>query len=229
VAGRPRRNRARHSTLGRTDLTITVRSCDVRLRLGMAGLTIETTLDADLLAAVHAETVNFAYTSFFQPDSTPPSVEQHRLTWIDRLSDPTATAFVARSEGEPLGTVLIRADPDFEGEGQIVGLHVLPTSWGRGIGAALHDHALLALHQGGHRKAGLWVIDQNARARAMYDSRGWMLVPGVVLHIYGITEVRYRRALAGRNELEGPLRPTNSRFAMTGPGMCAGRPEDSCT
>ena len=92
----------------------------------MAGLTIETTVDADLLARVHAGTVNLAYAQFFPSDSIPPSVEQHRLTWIERLTDPTATAFVARCHGEPLGTVLIRADPDFEGEGQIVGLHVLP-------------------------------------------------------------------------------------------------------
>jgi ribosomal protein S18 acetylase RimI-like enzyme len=163
----------------------------------MAGLTIETTLDADLLAALHAETVNFAYAQFFPSGSVSPSVEQHRLTWIERLSDPTASAFVARRNGESLGTVLIRADPDFDGEGQIVGLHVLPALWRRGVGAALHDHALLALHRGGYRHAGLWVIAQNDRARAMYDSRGWLILPGVELHVDGITEVRYRRSLAG--------------------------------
>jgi ribosomal protein S18 acetylase RimI-like enzyme len=163
----------------------------------MVGLTIETTLDADLLAAVHAETVNFAYSRFFPSGSVPPSVEQHRLTWVERLSDPTATAFVARCDGKSLGTVLIRADPDFDGDGQIVGLHVLPAFWRRGVGAALHDHALLALRRGGYRQAGLWVIAQNDQARAMYDSRGWLIVPAVELHVDGIAEVRYRRSLAG--------------------------------
>jgi ribosomal protein S18 acetylase RimI-like enzyme len=162
----------------------------------MVGVTIETTLDAELLAAVHAETVNFAYARFFPSGSVPPSVEHHRLTWIERLSDPTATAFVARRNGDVLGTVLIRQDPDFEDEGQIVGLHVLPALWRHGIGTALHDHALLALQRAGYRHVGLWVIAQNDRARAMYDSRGWLIVPALELHVDGIIEVRYRRSLA---------------------------------
>jgi ribosomal protein S18 acetylase RimI-like enzyme len=159
-------------------------------------LTIETTFDANLLAAVHADTVNFAYSQFFPPDAVSPSVEEHRLTWIERLCDPTAKAFVARRHGEPLGTVLIRADPDFEAEGQIVGLHVLPAVWRQGVGGALHDHALVALRERGYRKAGLWVIAQNNRARALYDSRGWLIVPGVELHVHGNTEVRYRHNVA---------------------------------
>ncbi len=162
----------------------------------MDGLTVETTIDADLLAAVHAETVNFAYASFFPPASASPSIGQHRATWVDRLADPTSTAFVACHQREPVGTVMIRADPDFHGVGQIVGLHVIPSSWGRGIGGALHDHSLLALQAGGYRHAGLWVIAQNKRARELYDSRGWVIVPGVELDVHGITEVRYRRVLA---------------------------------
>jgi ribosomal protein S18 acetylase RimI-like enzyme len=165
--------------------------------LSIANLTIETTLDAVLLARVHGETVNHAYKGFFPPDSVAPSIDEHLMTWIERLSDPSATAFVARPDGESLGTVLIRADPDFGGEGQIVGLHVLPRAWRRGIGTALHDHALRALHRSGFQYVGLWVIAENHPARAMYDSRGWSVVPEVELQIYGITEVRYRYFFAG--------------------------------
>jgi GNAT superfamily N-acetyltransferase len=68
---------------------------------------------------------------------------------------------------------MTRTDPKF-GEGEIVGLHVLPSEWGQRIGSALHDAALAMLSGEGHRTAGLWVIAANQRARRMYERRGWL-------------------------------------------------------
>jgi ribosomal protein S18 acetylase RimI-like enzyme len=161
----------------------------------VTGPVIEPTSDVDLLAAIHVETVNVAYDGWFPPGAVPPTVEEHRETWAGRLSDPTATAFIARLGEHPVGSVLVRADPDMQRTGQIVGLHVRPTCWRRGVGAALHDHALDGLRRAGYRQAALWVIAANYRARALYDSRGWTLVPGVEHPAYGIIEIRYRRSL----------------------------------
>jgi ribosomal protein S18 acetylase RimI-like enzyme len=82
------------------------------------------------------------------------------------------------------------------GEGQIAGLHVLPSQWGQGIGSALHDSALAELSSAGYRTAGLCVIAANHRARRMYEKRGWVLRQGAEQNAYGVTEVRYRRELA---------------------------------
>jgi hypothetical protein len=123
----------------------------------MAGLAVEPT-DAELLAAVRAETVNFAYSGSSPSGSIPPTVEQHRATWIERLSDPTATAFVTHHDGEIRGTVLTRAGPDSWTKGRSLGCTSLPAAWRRGVGAALHDHALVVLRRAEYRQVGLWMI-----------------------------------------------------------------------
>ena len=75
------------------------------------------------------------------------------------------------------GRVLVAED-----DGQIVGvvgvdacwltnLYVLPSHWGRGIGAELHDAALAALPD--CPEVRLWTLEENHRARAFYEKRGW--------------------------------------------------------
>ena len=149
--------------------------------------------DAAVIAALHHAAVTFAYRGFF-PDSPPPTVAQLQAIWVNRLADPTAAVLLASRGGQPAGSVMARADPRLGG-GQIVGLHVLPSQWGQGVGGALHDAALTTLSAAGHRTAGLWVIAANQRARHMYERRGWVLIPGVEQEDYGVTEVRYRREL----------------------------------
>jgi GNAT superfamily N-acetyltransferase len=161
------------------------------------GLTIEPICDARVLAAVHAETVGFAYAEFFGQNSSPPKAADLAVIWEERLADPSATALAARKDGRILGTVAIRRDPDFVCEGQLIGLHVLPEEWGQGVGAALHDAALLLLISRAFEDAGLWVISANARARGMYEARGWTLKPDIEFDYLGVTEVRYVKHLGG--------------------------------
>ena len=158
-------------------------------------LTIETTRDAALIADIHLRTVSVAYQRFFPPDSPAPRAPDLTLLWEERLNDSTATAFAASVDGEVVGTVAVRKDPDFDSESQLIGLHVLPDSWGRGFGGALHDRAVEVLRTHPYGSAGLWVIAANIRARSMYENRGWVLVSGVELDYFGISEVRYARAL----------------------------------
>lgn len=89
---------------------------------------------------------------------------------------------------------MARTDPQFS-EGQIIGLHVLPSQWGHRVGSTLHDAALAWLSEAGHHSAGLWVIAANQRARQMYERRGWVLRPEAEQHADGVLEVRYRREL----------------------------------
>jgi GNAT superfamily N-acetyltransferase len=146
-----------------------------------------------VIAAVHHATVTVVYRGYF-PDSPPPTVAELQAVWITRLADPSAVALLASCDGQPAGSVMACAGPRFS-EGQIVGLHVLPSHWGQGIGGALHDAALDVLSRAGYRSAGLWVIAANQRARRMYERRAWVLCPGAEQDVDGAAEVRYRREL----------------------------------
>lgn len=159
----------------------------------VADVTIVPRADPGVIAALHQATVAVAYREYF-PDSPPPTVAELHAIWAERLADPTAVALVACRAGQPVGSVMARADPDFPG-GQLVGLHVLPSEWGKGIGSGLHDAALAVLSEAGYHDAGLWVIAENNRARRMYERRGWVRCPRFEQQAYGVIEARYRREL----------------------------------
>lgn len=158
-------------------------------------LRIEVTADPSLLAELHFHTVSIAYREFFPSDSPPPTILELTHVWEERLADDSACALAALRHGEPVGAVGVRQDPDFDSEGQLLGLHVLPDRWGQGIGGVLHDAAVESLKARAYARAGLWVIADNSRARRLYEKRGWVLRPGVELDYLGIREVRYYRAI----------------------------------
>jgi GNAT superfamily N-acetyltransferase len=54
-------------------------------------------------------------------------------------------------------------------------LYVRPAAWGPGVAARLHDRAVEALRVAGVRRARLWVLEENRRARRFYERRGWIL------------------------------------------------------
>lgn len=159
----------------------------------MDSIAIDHCADSGVIAELHRATITVAYRGYF-PHSSPPTLAELQTTWAARLADPTAVALLASRDGRPVGSVMTRTDPKF-GEGEIVGLHVLPSEWGQRIGSALHDAALAMLSKAGHRTAGLWVIAANQRARRMYERRGWVLRPGIEEDASGVTVVRYRREL----------------------------------
>lgn len=64
----------------------------------------------------------------------------------------------------------------FAGWGEIVSLYVLPERAGRGIGLKLLDASLGALAAEGFERAYLWVLADNAPARAFYERRGFQLL-----------------------------------------------------
>jgi ribosomal protein S18 acetylase RimI-like enzyme len=177
------------------DVPLKALCCNGRMSHLPGDLTIVPTQDTALLAEIHFHTVSTAYRELFPQDVPPPTTDELTAVWKERLTDETASAFAASLQGNPVGAVGIRQDPDFEVEGQLLGLHVLPDHWGQGFGGALHDTAVGSLKAQRYTEAGLWVIASNSRARRMYEERGWVLVPGVELDLLGIREVRYHKVI----------------------------------
>jgi len=133
----------------------------VRTRQAVVGrmiVSIDTAQKDDVAAISEIERVAF---------SDPWSARSFR----DALEHPSVYFGCARSDaGEVLGYVVAWFVAD---EGEIANLAVAPEGWGRGIGRALLDAALAEATQRGIESVYLEVRDSNARARRLYQSRGF--------------------------------------------------------
>ena len=82
--------------------------------------------------------------------------------------------------------------------GELNAINLDPAVWGRGLGRALLSQVTSELGALGYLEAMLWVVPQNDRARALYESGGW-IADGTDRHqeVFGVTvpEMRYRRSL----------------------------------
>ncbi|WP_410659793.1 GNAT family N-acetyltransferase [Amycolatopsis sp. lyj-112] len=58
--------------------------------------------------------------------------------------------------------------------GELRAIYLAPERWGTGLGRLLHDTAVTALRDAGHREATLWVLDTNERAQRFYAAAGWV-------------------------------------------------------
>jgi ribosomal protein S18 acetylase RimI-like enzyme len=116
--------------------------------------------------------------------------------WRDRLRRDEVDGAVAGFAA--LGQARDEASVD-SGLGELYALNVDPPFWGRGVGRSLLVTATDALRDRGHADAILWVVRDNERARALYESEGWTHDGGLVTEeTFGVTvtEVRYTRSLA---------------------------------
>jgi GNAT superfamily N-acetyltransferase len=122
--------------------------------------------EAGLLLAIQREAAIAAYAHVFPQERYPFPDAAIRAEWEAALRDPEVEVYV--TDDEPLGTVSI-------GHGYLRTLYVVPAAWRRGIGSALHDHALARLRERGVGEARLWTLAENSVARAFYERRGWRL------------------------------------------------------
>lgn len=80
--------------------------------------------------------------------------------------------------------------------GELYAMNLDPDHWGRGIGRVLLRSVTDRLISMGHEEAVLWVVPENERARALYDSEGWVPDGGISTEeILGVTvtDIRYRK------------------------------------
>lgn len=117
---------------------------------------------------------------------TPPS-PRHRLLVLDRGGQILGFAATGpASEGSE------------ETQGEIYGIYLHPSIWGRGLGRLLMAQAQAALRADGFREAILWVLERNTRARKFYDAGAWSEVGETRTQWHGgiaIREVRYRQGI----------------------------------
>jgi ribosomal protein S18 acetylase RimI-like enzyme len=102
------------------------------------------------------------------------SVELAELRWRDQLADEGHAIFVAVDDAKVAGfTNSGPAEDGPDGAGELYTIYLLPDYWDRGIGRRLLELSEDALRRAGFGDAVLWVLEDNARARAFYERNGW--------------------------------------------------------
>ena len=110
-------------------------------------------------------------------------------------------ALVCRFDGELSGFAMLGA-PRFEAEDGVVelrALNVRPSHWRRGGASALIDSAVQESRGMAYQRMELWVIEQNPRARSVYERRGFtcsdLRRTTTALTGHPLTEIHYFREL----------------------------------
>ena len=116
--------------------------------------------EAETHFAIQRAACVVAFAHVFPPELYPFPDDTVRAQWRAY----PGRVFVAEDQGEVVGVVGVDGC-------WLTNLYVLPSHWGRGIGAALHDEALAAIPD--CPEVRLWTLEENHRARAFYERRGW--------------------------------------------------------
>lgn len=158
--------------------------------------------DADAMGSVHARAWRAAYTGGLMPDEVLDSLSVQVRTemWRQRLAQPVADRSARLVVEDPDGVVVgfAKTGPeeydDAAAGGELYAINVDPDSWGTGAGPALHEAALDALRDVGFKRAVLWVLPENRRARHFYENLGWQtdnVERIATIHGVEVLEVRY--------------------------------------
>jgi RimJ/RimL family protein N-acetyltransferase len=141
--------------------------------------------DAPTLAAIRVASWRAGYAGIV-PDDTLDAldVDTEAARWTVILRDAATkgqrTVFVTDPGGVVAGYACVgpyqvdqaNAAPD-DPDGELMACYLDPAWWGSGAGDPLIATAESALGDLGHHEAGLWVFEQNARARRFYERNGW--------------------------------------------------------
>ena len=161
--------------------------------------------DAHDFGRVHTESWQAAYRGLMPDDFLDNiSVDERAAAMravMERNPEPEeGRRLVAELDGETVGIALLWAEREGEPDtGEIILLYLVPAAWGRGVGSALMDRCIDEMRAIGYGQAVLWVAEENPRARAFYEHKGWTADGGRKVEDLGgsgdIVELRYRRAL----------------------------------
>ncbi len=160
--------------------------------------------DAPAMAALHVRAWRATYSGLI-PDEflAGLKVADREAMWQRSLTAPEVAPaerviLVVEEGGAVVGLAAAghaRGDDEF-GLGELYAINVDPPAWGRGAGRALLAAATAWL-DARFGASVLWVVERNARARALYERAGWSVDGATKFEEYGgaaVNNCRYRRA-----------------------------------
>ncbi|MGB8861677.1 MAG: GNAT family N-acetyltransferase [Ilumatobacteraceae bacterium] len=162
-----------------------------------------TEADADAMGRLHVRAWQGAYRGVMPDEYLDGLQADERIAmWRGRIArTDLPPMLVAELMGEVVGFAVFGAEQptdDHSGCGELYAMNIDPPHWGKGIGRAMLREVTVALGAAGHGEAVLWVVPENARARMLYESEGWVADGGIATdEILGVTvtDIRYRKPL----------------------------------
>jgi len=124
-----------------------------------------TAADAGAIARVHVASWDAAYAGVIPDADLAGFTEARRAIQWQRLLDAGAKVWVAEEDDLAIGFVETRGE-------EVPVLYLHPGWWRLGLGRTLLRTALATIRRAGHVEAHLWVLHDNAGARAFYASLG---------------------------------------------------------
>ena len=104
------------------------------------------------------------------------SVEEREARWREALVGGSQCVLVAEGGDGVIGFASFGPSRDADAGadvGEIPAIYVEPSAIGTRVGRALFEAATSALREAGYRRATLWVLEANERARRFYERAGW--------------------------------------------------------
>jgi ribosomal protein S18 acetylase RimI-like enzyme len=135
--------------------------------------------DARAIGEVHVGSWRAAYAGLLsQATIDSHSVDSRSKSWLASFeSGELEATWLAEVGGTVVGFALTGragdADLDPVQVGEIYAMYVLPDAWGAGVGRMLLQRTVTDFRARGYRRAVLWVLESNARARRFYEAQGW--------------------------------------------------------
>jgi GNAT superfamily N-acetyltransferase len=161
--------------------------------------------DALAIATVHVRGWQWAYRDLLPHALLDRLSVPDRAAWRDaRLANPPAgerTWVIEVDDGRVVGFAVsgpARGLEDPPTDGEVYAIYLDPTVVGTGTGRELFDHALSALRGDGYRRALVWVLEANDRARRFYEAAGFACDGGTKTDQFEgveLPEVRYAKDL----------------------------------
>ncbi|MDQ8020766.1 MAG: GNAT family N-acetyltransferase [Moraxellaceae bacterium] len=135
--------------------------------------------DARGMAEVHVAAAQAAYGDIMPADFIARfSVEQSAASWHERLRRSSGRSiYVVECDGRIAGFAACGPSrdpaPTVGPTGQLHVLNVAPAFWRQGLGRALCSQIIHEARQRGCRTLSVWVLADNAAARALYAANGF--------------------------------------------------------
>lgn len=125
------------------------------------------------ISEIYEQSWKFAYKGII-PQSFLDSIPHGK--WVKHLGREEMRSLVIDEDGKLTGTASFCASrwENFKGYGELVSIYLLPKYIGSGRGAALISEALKGIAEAGFKKAVLWVLEDNRRARRFYEKNGFL-------------------------------------------------------
>ncbi|MEX0651284.1 MAG: GNAT family N-acetyltransferase [Actinomycetota bacterium] len=133
--------------------------------------------DAPAIAEVHVASWRWAYRGQLADETLDAlDVAEREVRWREAISDPATIVLVAVVDSSIAGFVSAGPTDDDDAPpiiGELYAIYLEERVAGSGVGRGLLERAVDGLRSAGFKRASLWVLDSNERARRFYERAGW--------------------------------------------------------